>query len=293
TAVGLAPAPDVMMAMVASPRTPASSAVSIGRAVAEGPCPPEMALVGGSCIDRWEAHVTVTSADGSEAILPGNERPPDGARLTAASASGTVPQGHLTRHEAAAACDAGGKRLCRIEEWRAACVSGGGPFPYGAEEDRGRCNTHKEHLLPRVFGQRTGWDMRKHLNAPALNATPGFLALTGEHEGCVTPEGVYDLAGNLQEWVADAVSLELVRRLHDDGFVRHRQPWRPGNAIFVGGFYSTRAEHGPGCAYTTLAHQARYHDYSIGFRCCRDVRRAGDEEEPAAAALRQTVARDD
>jgi hypothetical protein len=138
--------------------------------------------------------------------------------------------------------------------------------------------------------------MRKHLNASSLNATPGFLALTGEHGGCVTPQGVYDMVGNLQEWIADDVSLELVRALHDDGIVRHRQPWRPGNAIFVGGFYSTRAEHGPGCLYTTIAHQARYHDYSIGFRCCRDARRpekGSGSELRQSAAMRQSVARDD
>jgi hypothetical protein len=28
---------------------------------------------------------------------------------------------------------------------------------------------------------------------------------------------------------------------------------------------------GEGCGYQTTAHEARYHDYSTGFRCCTDV----------------------
>jgi len=42
-----------------------------------------------------------------------------------------------------------------------------------------------------------------------------------------------------------------------------------GNGIFMGGFYSTTGELGPGCLFTTVAHDAGYHDYSTGFRCCR------------------------
>jgi hypothetical protein len=44
---------------------------------------------------------------------------------------------------------------------------------------------------------------------------------------------------------------------------------RTGNAIFLGGFFSTTSEHGPGCEFVTIGHEASYHDYSTGFRCCR------------------------
>jgi hypothetical protein len=43
----------------------------------------------------------------------------------------------------------------------------------------------------------------------------------------------------------------------------------------MGGFYSTTDQHGAGCAYTTIAHEPSYHDYSTGFRCCAD---AGDAQ---------------
>jgi formylglycine-generating enzyme len=39
----------------------------------------------------------------------------------------------------------------------------------------------------------------------------------------------------------------------------------------MGGFYSTHGELGPGCTFTTIAHEPRYHDYSTGFRCCADA----------------------
>ena len=36
--------------------------------------------------------------------------------------------------------------------------------------------------------------------------------------------------------------------------------------------YVDTHRNGPGCDYATRAHYPTYHDYSIGFRCCADVR---------------------
>ena len=58
--------------------------------------------------------------------------------------------------------------------------------------------------------------------------------------------GVFDVHGNLHEWVADV-----------DG-------------TFRGGFYADAVLNGPGCLYRTTAHAGSYHDYSTGFRCCAD-----------------------
>ena len=57
------------------------------------------------------------------------------------------------------------------------------------------------------------------------------------------------MVGNLHEWVADP------------------------NGTFYGGYYQDVASmgHGDGCGYLTTAHEARYHDYSTGFRCCADL----------------------
>lgn len=84
------------------------------------------------------------------------------------------------------------------------------------------------------------------MNDPRLNQLPDSLAPAGAFADCVTPEGVFDLHGNLHEWVDDP-----------DG-------------TFKGGFYVDASLNGPGCQYTTTAHTTDSHDYSTGFRCCSD-----------------------
>jgi len=44
-----------------------------------------------------------------------------------------------------------------------------------------------------------------------------------------------------------------------------------GHGYFRGGFYGDAEINGAGCNYVTTAHAAVYHDYSTGFRCCRDA----------------------
>ena len=85
------------------------------------------------------------------------------------------------------------------------------------------------------------------MNNPALNQVPGTLAKSGEHEGCTNGYGVYDMVGNLHEWVADTTG------------------------TFQGGYYLDTHLNGDGCSYKTTAHDFGYHDYSTGFRCCADV----------------------
>ena len=60
---------------------------------------------------------------------------------------------------------------------------------------------------------------------------------------------MYDLVGNLHEWVDDP-----------DG-------------TFRGGYYMDTTKNGDGCSYHTTAHDFTYHDYSTGFRCCMDPER--------------------
>jgi formylglycine-generating enzyme len=84
------------------------------------------------------------------------------------------------------------------------------------------------------------------MNNPALNQVPGTLAKSGEHEGCTNDYGVYDMVGNLHEWVADP------------------------SGTFQGGYYLDTHLNGDGCTYRTMAHESWYHDYSTGFRCCAD-----------------------
>lgn len=238
------------------------------------PCPPEMAHIGRFCVDRHEAHLVTRDADDRVAVHPYYERPADGVTYEARSAPGFFPQAYVSRDEAAAACDAAGKRLCSYREWRRACQ---GPasrrYPYGDTEARGACNNGKEHLFSKVFGHDPRKWEHAAFNSPALNQEPGFLTLTGERAACASHDGVFDMVGNVHEWVADKVTMPFMEGLANDGIYRHSQPWRPGNAVFAGGFYATANEHGPGCHFVTVAHNRRYHDYTTGFRCCRDAHR--------------------
>ncbi len=102
------------------------------------------------------------------------------------------------------------------------------------------------------------------------------MALTGEYAGCTSTEGAYDLVGNLHEWVRDHVDTTLPSKLPVLAVAQRRIGKHPGNGIFMGGFFSTLNQHGEGCAYTTAAHAVSYHDYSTGFRCCKDAEPPSD-----------------
>jgi formylglycine-generating enzyme len=234
------------------------------------PCPEGMALVQRFCIDRFEAELVAPDPDGALVALPPNHRPPRDVRFEARSAPDVMPQAYISRVEAAAACESAGKRLCSMHEWRRACEGPRGwHWPYGSQGVTGRCNHYKEHLLSKLYGpDARRWKYDEQFNDPSLDVTPGFLAKTGEYAGCATPDDVHDLVGNLHEWVSDMVDAELVEKLEAEDVERRKQPWKEGNGVFMGGFFSTADQHGPGCTFTTIAHEPAYHDYSIGFRCC-------------------------
>jgi formylglycine-generating enzyme required for sulfatase activity len=223
-----------------------------------------MVQVGRFCIDRYEAHLRAADAEGE--VHPHHRRPVEGVSYLAVSEGAVMPQGYISRVEAKAACEQAGKRLCARGEWMLACRgTASAPRP-----DKGRaCNHGKVHLLTKLF--RGGWDYERHFNSPELNLTPGFLAETGSHPECTSELGVHDMVGNLHEWVSDTVTSSFLRAFEAEGVGRQFQYVQVGNGVFMGGFYSTRGELGPGCMFTTVAHDERYHDYSTGFRCCRSV----------------------
>jgi len=232
-------------------------------------CPPEMAHIGRYCVDRWEGHLVTKNDDGTTTLWPHHARPENGI-FFAHSAAGTFPQAYISRVESKKACSQAGKRLCSRSEWMRACKgSRGFRYPYGNEGKRGACNTGKLHLLHTFFGTKRGGWTYDNFNDPKLNQEPGYLAKSGDYETCHSNEGVYDIVGNLHEWINDDVGTDIEEVLEKDGVERKEQPWRAGNAMFMGGFFSTTVEHGPGCTYTTIAHEPTYHDYSTGFRCCK------------------------
>jgi hypothetical protein len=208
-------------------------------------CGEDMVLVNGAfCIDRWEASLVTLSPSGEERAHSPFQPIAAGEKVRAVSAPGVPPQGYVSALEAKAACAASGKRLCKPAEWRAACMGPGKKtYGYGDARVAGRCNDSARHPAIATFGRRN-WTWEE-MNSPVLNQLQNGLAKTGERRGCTNELGVYDMVGNLHEWVDDPAG------------------------TFNGGFYVDATMNGEGCTYSTTAHGARYHDYSTGFRCCR------------------------
>ena len=206
---------------------------------APGPCGPHMVFIdalGGYCIDQYEAGLDGWSP--YDVAVSGH---------SATVAPGQVPQGYISGDIAAEACSLAGKRLCQLDEWMRACQgSVGNTYPYGNTEDPAACNTTRsQHPIVELFGGAADWSPTQ-MNDPGLNQLPDSLDPAGANPGCVSEDGVFDMNGNLHEWIDD-----------------------PGG-VFKGGFYVDSVINGAGCTYTTTAHTTPYHDYSTGFRCCAD-----------------------
>lgn len=208
-------------------------------------CPPGMVGIESFCIDRYEAALVEFTAGGgvpwSPFFNPGNRT------VQAVSWANAVPQGYINGVQAADACQRAGKRLCTSTEWLRACQGpSGDTYPYGASRQPGLCNDARgQHPAVEYFGTSASW-IWSELDHPCINQLPSGLARTGTYVGCVSAEGVYDLMGNLHEWIDDAAG------------------------TFRGGYYVDTVQNGNGCLYRTTAHGTSHFDYSTGFRCCAD-----------------------
>jgi len=214
------------------------------------PCPEGMAFVERTyCIDRWEAALVEVTEDGERPYSPYQAIRP-GVHVRAITKPGVVPQAYVSRDEAMILCGANGKRLCKSDEWQLACRGARKKqFPYGNTRRTGACNDTARVSPVKALFSHLGSKMFRFdpMNDPRLNTLPGTLAKTGSHTECVSEYGVYDMVGNLHEWVDDA------------------------SGAFRGGYYLDTHENGEGCDYKTVAHGPQYHDYSTGFRCCADI----------------------
>ena len=221
-----------------------------------GLCPPDMASIDDKfCVDKYEASLVEVMPDGQERAWPyfqSPDAPENGTApvVRAVSEKGVYPQGYINEKQSIDACGRSGKRLCKPAEWRTACK---GPDPkkfgYANERTPGTCNDNGKSPVGSFFGAEVSvgkaWTWDK-MNDSRLNQMAGGLAETGSHEGCTNGYGVYDMVGNLHEWVLDP------------------------QGTFQGGYYLDVTQNGDGCGYRTDAHKAWYHDYSTGFRCCAD-----------------------
>jgi formylglycine-generating enzyme required for sulfatase activity len=147
--------------------------------------------------------------------------------------------------DAEASCASVGKRLCTEIEWELACegplVS---PWPYGWSVDDGACNTARPYRP--VSERKLASDDASVREAETRRAWQGEPS--GARPACVSPFGVADQVGNVEEWVASS---------------RPIWPWR---SALKGGFWS---KPWVGCRGTNENHGPAFRFYEVGFRCCK------------------------
>lgn len=190
---------------------------------AGAPCPADTVAFETFCMDRYEAP---------------NER-------------GALPLAMQSALDGEAWCADRGKRLCTEAEWVRACRgSSECPYPYGEEYERGRCNDDETWIAPR-------WDVLATWPSDAARAEAERLYQgepSGSNEGCVSEDGVYDMTGNVAEWV------------------RRSFPNSTNYDHVLKGCYWSGCYGGtpPSCAFVNPAHPSGFRSYEAGFRCCAD-----------------------
>jgi tRNA A-37 threonylcarbamoyl transferase component Bud32 len=213
---------------------------------------PPWAPMARSLQDHWRRRLR-EGASGFGANLPAlpDFELVDAWRPRAVSTIASRPQAYLSRPMAAAACASAGKRLCAESEWRLACRGEKGTrFPYGAGFRDGMCNVARASS----GAADPHGAMGEPRTDPRLNqaGAPGRDGLqdTGAGWRCRSqwgPDFVYDMVGNLDEWV--------------DG---------PDPAL-AGGHFGHDV--GAGCEHRRDRRAERaYYDHSTGFRCCDSLR---------------------
>jgi len=245
-------------------------------------CSPDMVRVHSFCIDRWEIHtVDAVSGQPLSPFYPPSPKLAASVRDTwlceqstlgvaaarsfplpdlprfqrehlfeprAVSEAQALPQAYLSYHLAKRACENAHKRLCSKDEWVTACRSQRATqFPYGDGFRAGRCNVHRAIHPGHVLHASSSLGLLDpRLNLVEEGEDP-LLRLTGATVSCASEwsgDKIYDMVGNLDEWVEDK--------------------------MFLGGFYARSTT--KGCDAQVSSHAESYFDYSTGTRCCADLR---------------------
>jgi sulfatase modifying factor 1 len=145
----------------------------------------------------------------------------------------SLPMSDVSWTRAGEVCRAQSKRLCKETEWEFACEGEQMlPYPTGYERDPKVCNFDKDPLLDQK-GKLL--DLREREDQGA---------------SCVSPFGVRNMSGNVDEWVVrDRTSGE----------------WR---SALKGGWWMAARDR---CRPATTAHDEYFHGLQTGVRCCADA----------------------
>ena len=166
---------------------------------------------------------------------------------------GSTPAVMVSWYEAKAACESRGERLCGDDEWTLACEGPQRlPYPYGWKRDAEACNIDKTLAQARRrHSDGVERPARRGQGRSRGRATLAARTLRARAPACVSPYGVYDMGGNVDEWTEN-VTLG----------------GRPYRSLFKGGHWAKGARNR--CRPTTESHNESTVYYAEGFRCCSD-----------------------
>ncbi len=157
---------------------------------------------------------------------------------------GEKPQVMTTWLEAKSTCEKEGKRLCGDSEWTLACEGRERlPYPYGYTRNPDACNIDRPH--PDVDEAAFADPVKRFEEAARLDQRDP----SGAREACVSPYGIHDMTGNVDEWV-----------VNESG-----HPYQSG---LKGGYWGPVRDR---CRPMTVAHNEEFSFYQIGFRCCSEA----------------------
>jgi len=174
----------------------------------------------------------------------------------ALSMPGVLPA-NASWFEADQACRAAGKRTCTTEEWVTACQ---GARAIDDDNDGNFANDYVEgNQFPYADWYEPGWCRTTQ------DRDTGAPGKTGGNPRCQTPTGIFDLGGNLAEWVGG-----------DEA-----------TAVMLGGDY--RSKDKSGCFRPASTFGPGHKNIGIGFRCCSDAQVATSGQAVEAAAPRGLI----
>lgn len=163
---------------------------------------------------------------------------------------GTIPQVYLSWNGVKESCEALGKRLCTESEWTLACEGPERkPYPYGYERDSAACNIDRTWIDPVSY--RTDPRDKKKYQYPTPMSRLDQRVASGTRPGCVSDYGVYDMTGNVDEWVVN-------------------EGGRPFKSGLKGGHWAIGARNR--CRPMTDAHNETFTFYETSGRCCSNPR---------------------
>lgn len=162
---------------------------------------------------------------------------------------GETPMVMVTWIDADKLCKAQGKRLCGDDEWTLACEGQERrPYSYGWERDASKCNIDKTWRAPNTVAL---FSRNKDVAAAELAKLDQRVPI-GSTPDCVSPYGIHDMNGNVDEWT---------RNVTHGG--------RPYVSLFKGGHWAGARNR---CRPDTDAHGPDFAFYAEGFRCCADMK---------------------